>query len=167
MEVTERKERLQLQFYCGRSLPELIFDNDLVFVRRQKDALGKDNLAYLVDDLRNRIRIKIHDVLVATRIINITIAVYAKVELFSADEQGLVYGRQQQIFASAEAVNRHSQQAVITARVARSYCGVADCSRLVRRDNLPAKRVFQIHQLVLVEFQKCHICTLYLISQSY
>ena len=75
-----------------------------------------------------------------------------EIELLAADHNTLVHRRKQHILPSSEIVDRHSQQSMIPSRIAGHQRGVAVRTCLVRKDNLPFQRIFQVYKFGLVEF---------------
>ena len=91
------------------------------------------------------------------RIISVSIAMNAEVELFSSKDQTLIQRRKQHILSTAQLVHRDSEQSVVTPCIAGHDGRVAIRSSVVRRDDFTLKRILQIHKLGLVEFKKSHI----------
>ena len=88
--ASEGKKRLQDESRLHRRLDEIIPYEHLIIVRNHENRLGEDDLTYLIGDLRLWISVKVNDVLVASRLVDVTIAVDAEVELPSVHEQTLV-----------------------------------------------------------------------------
>ena len=141
VDVAEGEVRTKLEDYRGRALQDLELDQDLVAVLRQHQTLAEHDLAHLVGDLGHRVRAEVHHVFVAARFIGISVAVNAKVELLAADHQTLVQVGQQKEAVTAETVERHGQETVVSARVAGDDGRVAVGSRLVGAQDLALERV--------------------------
>ena len=90
MDVAESQEGLELEGGLGRGLDKLVADQDLVGVGYEQDALGENHLAHLVGDLRYGIGLEIDYVLVPARLIDVSIAVDAEVELLAVHNEAFV-----------------------------------------------------------------------------
>ena len=73
----------------------------------------------------------------STRLIDVSVAVYAKIEFLASQFEAFVQRRQQQVDFSPESIHRHSQKAMVTPCVASHYGSVAISAGLVGQDNLP------------------------------
>ena len=157
VDAAERQEGTQLEGDSVGSLKHFVADEELVLLREEHEALAEDYISHLVGDGGNRVVVEVHHVLVAAGLVYVAVAVYAKIELLAAGEDGFVQRRQQQVLVAAEAVQRDGVEAVVAARVAGDDARVAISARLVCTDNLPLQRVGKVHQLGLVELEECHV----------
>ena len=157
VQVPETQERLKLELYSGWSLTQFISYHDLILVGSQENLLCENDFADLIDNLRYRIGSKVDDILMASWLIDISIAVDSEIERLPSYEQRLVDRRQQHIHAASEIIYRDGKKTVITPCIACHDTCVADRTCLVREDNLPLQRIRQIHKLSLIEFQKSHV----------
>ena len=154
--IAESQERLKFQDHFGGCIHQLIAYHHLIVIWVKDDTLPENDFPNLVRDAGNRVCVEVHNVLVAAGLIDVPIAVDAQVKPLSAQDKALVQGTQQQVPVAIELLYRNGQEAVVTAGIARDYGRVAIRSGLVRQDNLPLKRVREIDELRLVEFQKSH-----------
>ncbi len=137
MDVTESQERGQKQPYLSRSVNQVETYHDLIGIRHEQYAFREHNLPDLIGDFRDRVSLEIDDVLVAARLIDITVAVDTQIELFSIKDETFIQRGQEQVRPASESVNRHCQQAMIAPCVASHYGSVAVGARLVGTDDLP------------------------------
>ena len=156
MNPPESEERLELKLYLGRSAYELIFNENLVIIRNQDNTFCKHDAPDLVCNRRDRISIKIDNIFMAPRLINISIAMDSEIESLATKDNALINRRKQQVLVPTETVHRNCQKAVVAARVAGDDGCVTIGTGLVGKNNLSPERVFQIDEFSLVEFQKCH-----------
>ena len=132
MKTPEAQEGLEQDPDLAGSLAEFVADEHLVLVRSQDDGLGEDDFTDLINNLRDRIGLEIHDVLMAAGLIDVPVAVNPEIELLATYDQTFVQGGEQQILVATETVNRNGQQPVVTAGVARDNRRVAAGTRPVR-----------------------------------
>ena len=157
MDVAEGKERFHQQVDPAGRLQQVVPDHHPVGGGIEHDAFGKDDLADAVHDLRHGVRIEIDDVLVAARLVDITVPVDAEVELLSVQDDALVQRRQEEVHLPAERVDRSGQQAVVPARVATDNGRIAVGPALPRQQDFPLQGIGEVHQFCLVEFDERHI----------
>ena len=93
----------------------------------------------------------------ATRLVSVTIAVDAKVELLASKDNTFIQRRKKHILSATQLFHGNSEQSVITSCVAGHDGRVAICTQIVRSDDLTLERIHQVHKLGLVEFKKSHI----------
>ena len=74
-------------------------------------------------------------------LVDVTVAMDAKVELLSSQDKALVHGGKQKVLLPSEIVYRHGQEAMVTPGVASHYGSVAIGSGLVGADDLPLKGI--------------------------
>ncbi len=152
MHAPKSKERLQDKRHFRRSLKQLIPDEHLVIVRNHHDGLGEEDASYLIGDYRNRIGVKVHNVLVSSRLIRVTVAVNAEVELLAPEDKAFIQGGQQHVPSSTQFPYGNGKKPVIAPCVAGHDGRVAIGPRLACGDNLTLERILEIDKFGLVEF---------------
>ena len=124
----------------------MVLDKYLVSVRCHKNSLAEKDVAHLVDNLRGRIGIEVNYILMTSGFVDITVAVDAQIESFAAYHKTLVQRGQEDEVTASEPVDRNSQKSMVAPGIASHYGSVAIGSCLVRYDNLPLERIFQVYQ---------------------
>ena len=141
VDVAESEERLELQPDLRGSLDEVETDKDLVGVGHQDDTLGENDLTDLVGDLRDGVGLEIDHVLVPAGLVDVAVAMDTEVELLAVHHEALVERGQEQELVTAEAVERHCQESMVTAGIASHDGRIAVGACLVGADNLSLQRI--------------------------
>ena len=91
MNAPESKEWFQQERQLSRRFFQFITNHDLVLVRDKHDTFRKFHFSYLVIDDRDRICLEINNILMAARLIDVTVAMNAQVELLSVHDQTFIH----------------------------------------------------------------------------
>ena len=156
VDAPEGQIGLEPQHGVGMGVQQRVADQQLVAADHEEQFLAEEHSAYPVGDHRIGIHFEIHDIFVAARFVNLTVAMDAQVERHPVLEQRFVERREEHVAVPAKALDRYGEESVILAGIAAHDGGVAVTAGPVGRKQLPFEGILEIHELGLVELQICH-----------
>ena len=151
--VAEGEERPQAQYGLRAGFEQRVADEQLCVGMYPENLLTQQNAPYTVGQRRQRRIGEIDEIFVPFRLVGLRKTVQGEVEGVVVLYDGFVQRREHHVVVLVALPHRAYEEAVVFPRVAAHDGGAHIAAGTVGREHLAAQGVFEVSQLILVEFE--------------